>query len=209
MYKQEFLEEVKLIKEQNDVEVEMYPMVLELIQPTLKTLSKRYVFARRKTPRSQIYYGLSSFPDVAILDKSFKIAEINYDNKCKNLKAQDNYISKAWSQFYGCIEVKRLNFPLITKEQIEYVLREKPESLAVEMGQLIGEILWYKQVLYTNGIEWRYLSVEKYDEKLKDLVLQTFKNRIENEKKGFDWWKYFRESEFVINDERKRQMKRH
>lgn len=70
MEKQEYIEEVNLIKEQNDTEFEIYPMAVEIIQPTIKNLSKRYVFARRKTDKGQIYYGISSFPDVAILDKN-------------------------------------------------------------------------------------------------------------------------------------------
>ena len=49
----------------------------------------------------------------------------------------------------GCLEVKALETKLITKDQIEEVLSTKPDKLKKEIGQLIGEILWYKKVLYT------------------------------------------------------------
>ena len=102
MTEDEYKEEIELIEEQNNVEFEIYPMVLEIIKPTIKNLSKRYVFARRKTARGQIYYGLSSFPDVAILDKSFK----NVQNS--QITMED------WLKLKGCLEVKALGKALIT-----------------------------------------------------------------------------------------------
>ena len=154
MEKQEYIEEVNLIKEQNDTEFEIYPMAVEIIRPTIKNLSKRYVFARRKTDKGQIYYGISSFPDVAILDKKFK----NISNKTIS--------EEVWHQLKGCLEVKALETKLITKDQIEEVLSTKPDKLKKEIGQLIGEILWYKKVLYTNGVEWRCLYINEYSEEL-------------------------------------------
>lgn len=151
MEKQEYIEEVNLIKEQNDTEFEIYPMAVEIIQPTIKNLSKRYVFARRKTDKGQIYYGISSFPDVAILDKKFK----NISNKTIN--------EDVWHQLKGCLEVKALETELITRFQIEEVISKKPDKLGQKIGQLIGEILWYKKVIYTNGIEWRYLYIKEYN----------------------------------------------
>ena len=104
MDRNEYVEEIKLIQEQNDVEFELYPMAVDIIKPTLKNLSKRYVFARRKTDRGQLYYGVSSFPDVAILDNEFK----NTPNTC---------ISKEeWLKLKGCVEVKALSSRLISKE---------------------------------------------------------------------------------------------
>ncbi|WP_080926466.1 hypothetical protein [Ligilactobacillus ruminis] len=196
MEKQEYVEEIELIKEQNNVEFEIYPMAVEIIQPTIKSLSKRYVFARRKSDRGQIYYGLSSFPDVAILDKKF--------NNVPNTSISE----EEWSKLRGCLEVKALYNSLITKKEIRDVLENKPQKLEKEgMGQLIGEILWYKKVLYTNGIEWRYLHIDDYNDKLRDTVITIANNRIkfekENPKETFDWWESFRNMKFniVIVDE--------
>mgnify|MGYP000438265209 FL=1 len=170
MEKQEYIEEVNLIKEQNDTEFEIYPMAVEIIQPTIKNLSKRYVFARRKTDKGQIYYGISSFPDVAILDKKFK----NISNKTIN--------EDVWHQLKGCLEVKALETELITRFQIEEVISKKPDKLGQKIGQLIGEILWYKKVIYTNGIEWRYLYIKEYSEELIKRIIGIVNNRIDFEK---------------------------
>ena len=169
MEKQEYIEEINLIKEQNDTEFEIYPMAVEIIQPTIKNLSKRYVFARRKTDKGQIYYGISSFPDVAILDKKF----INISNKTIS--------EEVWPQLKGCLEVKALETKLITQDQVEKVISTKPDILKPEIGQLIGEILWYKKVLYTNGIEWRCLYIKEYSEELIKRIIEIVNKRIDFE----------------------------
>ena len=70
--KEDYTEEIGLIENQNYVEAELYPIVADIIKPTLKdSLSKRYVFGRRKSNMGQIYYGLSNFPDIVILDKTY------------------------------------------------------------------------------------------------------------------------------------------
>ena len=193
MEKQEYIEEVNLIKEQNDTEFEIYPMAVEIIQPTIKNLSKRYVFARRKTDKVQIQYGISSFPDVAILDKKF----INISNKTIS--------EEVWPQLKGCLEVKALETKLITQDQVEKVISTKPDILNPEIGQLIGEILWYKKVLYTNGIEWRCLYIKEYSEELIKRIIEIVNKRIdfekENPNKEFNWWESFKDIDFEIVDE--------
>ena len=43
--KEDYTEEIGLIENQNYVEAELYPIVADIIKPTLKdSLSKRYVF---------------------------------------------------------------------------------------------------------------------------------------------------------------------
>ncbi len=195
MNKVEYEEEIALIKEQNDTEFEIYPMAVEIIRSTIKSMSKRYVFARRKSDKGQIYYGISSFPDVAILDKDFK----NVSNK--TISKED------WLKLKGCLEVKVLGAELISKEKIKSVWSEKTnhETLAQNIGQLIGEILWYKKVLYTNGIEWRCLYIREYSEELIENIITIVNKRIDFEKEypkeEFNWWKSFRDIDFEIVDE--------
>ena len=191
MTEDEYKEEIELIEEQNNVEFEIYPMVLEIIKPTIKNLSKRYVFARRKTARGQIYYGLSSFPDVAILDKSFK----NVQNS--QITMED------WLKLKGCLEVKALGKALVTKEDIKQTLKNS-ESLSKDVGQLIGEILWYKRVVYTNGIEWRFLYISEYSEDLRKAIIETANDRIAKQNDGisndFNWWGKIKDYTFDIED---------
>lgn len=182
MTKEEYEDEIQLIKEQNDMEFELYPLIAEIIAPTLKNkLSKRYVFARRKTELGQIYYGLSSFPDIAILDCDFrneKNKEINIEN---------------WEKLRGCIEAKQYNKKLYSLSDIKLAIDN--ESISDEIGQLLGEILWYKNVLYTNGVKWKLFCIDFYDENEKNVVIEIVKKRIsfdasnKDKKEEFVCWK--------------------
>ena len=188
--KEYYSEEIKLIEKQNDVEAELYPLVAGIIQPTLKNLSKRYVFGRQRSSMGQIYYGLSNFPDIVILDKS-------YENKSrKSIKIED------WRQLRGCVEVKNLKHGLMTEEEIRTTLSNKPMHITREMGQLIGDLLWYKKVIYTNGLQWRFLSITDDDNnELADRIIEVVNKRIKLEegKHPFDWWENIEMKDGMLN----------
>lgn len=188
--KEDYFQEIDLIKKQNYVEVELYPLVADIIKPTLReSLSKRYVFGRRKSNMGQIYYGLSNFPDIVILDK-------NYQNKArKSIEIEE------WKKLRGCVEVKNLNYSLITEEKIKSTISNSFEHITGEMGQLIGDLLWYKKVIYTNGIEWRFLSLDDKEE-IDNTIVEVVNKRIETEEAGnsFDWWKNIKDLSFNYTD---------
>ncbi|MBF9657447.1 MULTISPECIES: hypothetical protein [Streptococcus] len=188
--KEDYTEEIGLIKKQNYVEVELYPLVADIIKPTLKdSLSKRYVFGRQRRGLGQIYYGLSNFPDIVILDKT-------YENKSrKSIKIEE------WKKLRGCVEVKNLNYSLITEEKIKSTISNSFEHITGEMGQLIGDLLWYKKVIYTNGIEWRFLSLDDKEE-IDNTIVEVVNKRIETEEAGnsFDWWKNIKDLSFNYTD---------
>lgn len=188
--KEDYTEEIGLIKKQNYVEVELYPLVADIIKPTLKdSLSKRYVFGRQRRGLGQIYYGLSNFPDIVILDKT-------YENKSrKSIKIEE------WKKLRGCVEVKNLNYRLITEEKIKSTISNSFEHITGEMGQLIGDLLWYKKVIYTNGIEWRFLSLDDKEE-IDNTIVEVVNKRIETEEAGnsFDWWKNIKDLSFNYTD---------
>ena len=188
--KEYYSEEIKLIEKQNNVETELYPLVAGIIQPTLKNLSKRYVFGRQRSSMGQIYYGLSNFPDIVILDKS-------YENKSrKSIKIED------WRQLRGCVEVKNLKHGLMTEEEIRTTLSNKPMHITREMGQLIGDLLWYKKVIYTNGLQWRFLSITDDDNnELANRIIEVVNKRIklEEAKHPFDWWENIEMKDGMLN----------
>ena len=62
------------------------------------------------------------------------------------------------------------------------VSHDKPKQLKQNIGQLIGEILWYKRVIYTNGIEWRYFRIDDYNDTLINTIITTVNDRIISEK---------------------------
>ncbi|OCQ83387.1 Uncharacterised protein [Streptococcus pneumoniae] len=188
--KEDYTEEIGLIKKQNYVEAELYPIVANIIKPTLKdSLSKRYVFGRQRRGLGQIYYGLSNFPDIVILDKT-------YENKSrKSIKIEE------WKKLRGCVEVKNLNYSLITEEKIKSTISNSFEHITGEMEQLIGDLLWYKKVIYTNGIEWRFLSLDDKEE-IDNTIVEVVNKRIETEEAGnsFDWWKNIKDLSFNYTD---------
>lgn len=188
--KEDYTEEIGLIKKQNYVEAELYPIVADIIKPTLKdSLSKRYVFGRQRRGLGQIYYDLSNFPDIVILDKT-------YENKSrKSIKIEE------WKKLRGCVEVKNLNYSLITEEKIKSTISNSFEHITGEMGQLIGDLLWYKKVIYTNGIEWRFLSLDDKEE-IDNTIVEVVNKRIETEEAGnsFDWWKNIKDLSFNYTD---------
>lgn len=169
MEKEEYIREIELIETQNNTEYEIYPLAVEIIQPTTKALSKRYIFARQRSRKGNIYFGLSSFPDVAIIDKQL-------ENIPKDIIQVED-----WLKLKGCLEIKALGNRLLSGNEIQACLSK--EVLSRDEGQLIGEILWYKNVLYTNGIEWRYLHVKEYTEELIKEILNAVNERIAFEKK--------------------------
>ena len=184
MTKEKYQKEIKLIQAQNNTEIELYPLATEIIQTATEGLSKRYVFGRKKSKKGNVYYGLSSFPDIAILDKDFE------DTDRDEIKEDD------WNGLIGSLEIKALGNKLFNIDEIRECLLNK-KKVTQDEGQLIGEILWYKKVLYTNGIEWEYFYVDKYSKELKESILKIVNNRIafekaEAEKQRYDWWSEFK-----------------
>lgn len=189
--KENYTEEIGLIKKQNNVEAELYPIVADIIKPTLKdSLSKRYVFGRQRSDLGQIYYGLSNFPDIVILDKT-------YENK----SIESIQIEKEWKKLRGCVEVKPLDHCLITEEKIKSTISNSFEHITGEIGQLIGDLLWYKKVIYTNGIQWRFLSLDDKEE-IDNTIIEMFNKRIESEEEGnsFEWWRNIKDPSFNYTD---------
>ena len=187
MTKEKYQKEIELIKAQNNTEIELYSLATEIIQPMTGELSKRYVSNRKKSKKGNIYYGLSSFPDIAILDKDFKDI------------ARDEIKQEDWNGLIGSLEIKALDNKLFNINEIQKCLSK--EEVTRDEGQLIGEILWYKKVLYTNGKEWNYIYIDKYSQELKETVLKIVNTRITFEKSKadktyqkseYDWWSEFK-----------------
>ena len=84
-------------------------------------------------------------------------------------------------KIYGCIEIKEVNYTLLNvKDIIEKV--KLGIELRDEEGQLLGEVLWYRKVLYTNGIRWMYYEWENIDKNDWDYIKKLVKTRINMEK---------------------------
>lgn len=171
-----YIDEINLIKNQNNTERDLYYLVKQTLEPYCRGLSLRIVAERIKSELGQIIYGISSVPDIAILDRDF-VNNQHYKITGKNR-----------DKLKGCIEVKNLGEKLYTLTELQEEFENK--NVGTAAGQLIGEILWYKKLLYTNGKEWRlftFYNSGEYD----DEIIGIAESRImaEGKKKDFDWTK--------------------
>lgn len=64
----------------------------------------------------------------------------------------------------GYKEKENDNYVQINTEKISLV--KKKGMVANDAGELLGELLWYGKVLYTNGLIWKYYELSKDSEKI-------------------------------------------
>ena len=168
-----YIDEINLIKNQNNTERDLYYLVKQMLEPYCCGLSLRIVAERIKSELGQIFYGISSVPDIAILDRDF-VNNQHYKITGKNR-----------DKLKGCIEVKNLGEKLYTLEELKEEFEN--ENVGTAAGQLAGEILWYKKLLYTNGKEWRLFTFynRDYDDEIIGIVEKRKKQEERNEE--FNW----------------------
>lgn len=177
---QEYKNQIKLMKKQNDTEHDIYPIIWNLIQEGNNVhgkLSLRSVNERRRSPKGQVFYGLSGIPDFAILDLEFDNNQ-NKDGSVKNIR-----------QIYGCIEIKKEKHLLSIKGIKEKINTNR--NLSKEERQLLGEILWYKKVLYTNGNIWKYYEWESENiqfHQIIDMVEKRIDYEVTEKNRDFIWY---------------------
>lgn len=157
----EYMREIELMKAQNYTEYDMYSVIAQLLREgnNMKELSLRDVSKRRKSKRGMVFYGLSNFPDFVILDEEFK----NSENWEKDI-----------DKVYGCIEIKGIDKKMVSVESIN--VEKNGGIITQELGQLLGDILWYKKMLYTNGFLWKFIEW-----KPKEDSFQNVKNILQNQ----------------------------
>ena len=171
-----YIDEINLIKNQNNTERDLYYLVKQMLEPYCCGLSLRIVAERIKSELGQIFYGISSVPDIAILDRDF-VNNQHYKITGKNR-----------DKLKGCIEVKNLGEKLYMLEELKEEFDN--ENVGTAAGQLAGEILWYKKLLYTNGKEWKLFTFNNSGE-YNDEIIGIVKKRIEKEERNeeYNWTK--------------------
>ena len=182
---EQYMRELWLMDKQYGQEEELYPLINMLLRDGANTekLSIRDVHKgqRIKTENKNMNVeqrkyidGFGSFPDLAIFDESFPEKE-NIDSNLQKI--------------YGCVEAKCISQELIEcldlntieiiceenkknneNEEISWInyyvkknktLLNESGGKAKDAGQLLGELLWYGKVLYTNGVIWKYYTLSK------------------------------------------------
>ena len=128
----EYIQELDLIKAQNDVECDFYCIIAPLLKRSnsLAKYSIRDISQRKRTKSGteRIFWGVAGFPDFVIIDKKYTTSNVVADK----------------SIIHGVVEAKYVGKPL---------LEEFNDKL-----QLIGHLLSFGFVIYTNGYIWRIYS---------------------------------------------------
>ena len=127
---EEYISEIELIEKQNNDEYDLYTVVANVLKERkpFKTISLRCVGHRRRTQeaKEKVLWALRGFSDFVILDKQYKPVEKSIDK----------------SMIYGTVEAKAVGLPILESN--------------VDRLQLVGHLLWFDRVIYTNGFEWRF-----------------------------------------------------
>lgn len=124
---EEYKEEIELIEKQNNVEHDLYNIVYSVLRDSasLKKFSIRNVCDRKRTD------GQSEKIFWGI--KGFPDFVL-IDKSVSGMNCSKDMI-------YGAVEAKYVGKPILEENG--------------DITQLIGHLLWFNRVIYTNGIEWR------------------------------------------------------
>lgn len=212
---EQYMRELWLMDKQYGQEEELYPLINMLLRDGVNTenlsirdvhKSQRIKADNNKNVKSRKYIdGFGSFPDLAIFDESFP-----------DLSDEENIVSNL-KKIYGCVEAKCIGKDLIefldlnTTEIIcekneednwigyygkeNKIILNEAKGRANDAGQLLGELLWYGKVLYTNGVIWKYYKLSEKSEEIINAIRKEWisadsnnGDTLQEEKKKHKTW---------------------
>ena len=212
---EQYMRELWLMDKQYGQEEELYPLINMLLRDGVNTenlsirdvhKSERIKADNNKNVKSRKYIdGFGSFPDLAIFDESFP-----------DLSDEENIVSNL-KKIYGCVEAKCIGKDLIefldlnTTEIIcekneednwigyygkkNKIILNEAKGRANDAGQLLGELLWYGKVLYTNGVIWKYYKLSEKSEEIINAIRKEWisadsnnGDTLQEEKKKHKTW---------------------
>jgi len=156
----EYAEELQLIETQNNVEQDLYNVIIRLLKQIegLNKYSIRDISGRRRTVSGseKPYWGIKGFPDIAILDKS---------------DGNNIFVPATTKDIHAVVEVKALGKSLDTIDCIR---------------QLTGHLLSFGRVIHTNGYVWRFYDLDLSHYKLEKKYNEDYTYDIRGNSKESD-----------------------
>jgi hypothetical protein len=148
----EYIEEIELIEKQNNVEHDLYNIIFNILKErkAFKKISVRNVCDRKRTIDQDEFLFWGI---KGFPDFVLIDKEYGIKEKTKNM-------------ILGALEAKYVGVELLLKDE--------------DKSQLIGHLLWFKYVIYTNGIEWRIYNCDWYnvsEKGIDDLQKETYSIR--------------------------------
>ena len=132
---EDYTEEIELIEKQNNVEHDLYNIIFNILKQrkAFKKISIRNVCDRKRTTNQDEFLFWGI---KGFPDFVFIDKEYGTKEKTKDM-------------ILGALEAKYVGKKILLKDE--------------EKLQLIGHLLWFKNVIYTNGIEWKIYNCDWYD----------------------------------------------
>lgn len=211
---EQYMRELWLMDKQYGQEEELYPLINMLLRDGANTekLSIRDVHngqnikkENKNVEQRKYINGFGSFPDIAIFDESFP--DLSDENP-----QEENIVSNL-QKIYGCVEAKcnkknpeQIEVKIVAENKSEQPKQENyfiernntktylhdAKGIATVEGQLLGELLWYGKVLYTNGVIWKYYKLFEGTETInnirKDYISLINKNKLPKESFEYKTW---------------------
>lgn len=182
-----YFAELNLMEQQYGQEEDLYPWIYMILQ--MAECEKRNNTENDKKEykgvsirdlhefgwRNRLFYGLAGAPDFAILNK-----------KCKFNSYNNEEILEHICDLYGCVEIKNVDKSLLEASEIEDRIEEiayKKIKASAHDYQIIGQLLCYGTVVYTNGLKWQLIRWENRNDHLKEI-----EEILKNFDKGKDKW---------------------
>ena len=95
------------------------------------------------------------------------------------------------------ISITEKTYIKVGEEKILLYIKKGQEDIEyTDANQLFGELLWYGKVLYTNGLQWKYLKITGSKYGLSELRSLLYKNCIEGDEK---WYEVIKEQNINID----------
>lgn len=137
---------------------------------TWKEIEKKY--SKQPKDRDNL-----SAEEKALINEIYGIVKYQQFSENEKTNIEERLKSQA-ALMYGCVEAKVKEeeenikeIPEIKESACFSFDKEKKaftmdgEELELPCDQLVGELVWYGKVLYTNGLIWKYLEISKKDKK--------------------------------------------
>lgn len=124
---------------------------------------------------------------VDILPNSPNVCYLSSITKYEELKNPDGTLSKLLDNFSDDKDFTDKKNIFIKPRLNTFILKKQDNSLLPfdpDISEIIGELLWYGQVLYTNGLIWKYFKITKlnYSDESNNLNLIELRKKLLHDK---------------------------
>ena len=124
---------------------------------------------------------------VDILPTPENVCYLRSITKYEQLKDPAGTLSKLLDNFYDDKDFKDKKNIFIKPRLNTFILKKQDNSMLPfdpDISEIIGELLWYGQVLYTNGLIWKYFKITKlnYSDESNNLNLIELRKKLLHDK---------------------------